>query len=190
MGLYDALIATPIPGQPISAGSFGVPVRNAILDLDNRLAVREAAEALPPPQTAFVASTIAITSGSFAALPSPGPLQLTITNPSNVFDLEIDVTHSAWISIGGATDVRGGLAATGGMSFGPVAFGSGGAVAYSDTLFSQTTATTMQRVNLSIRIPAGAAAITFAVQAMRSTSGSANYNYPTLRIQPRRFIVP
>lgn len=36
-GTYDALIQIPVDGQPASVDQYGVPVRNAILDLDARV---------------------------------------------------------------------------------------------------------------------------------------------------------
>lgn len=36
-GTYDALIQIPVDGQPVSVDQYGVPVRNAILDLDARV---------------------------------------------------------------------------------------------------------------------------------------------------------
>lgn len=42
MGNYDTLISTPVPNQPISTSQYGIPVRNAILDLDNRATLLEA----------------------------------------------------------------------------------------------------------------------------------------------------
>jgi hypothetical protein len=41
MGTYDGLIGTPVSGQPISVSQFGVPVRNAINDLDDRVSPLE-----------------------------------------------------------------------------------------------------------------------------------------------------
>lgn len=36
-GTYDALIQIPVDGQPVSVDQYGIPVRNAILDLDARV---------------------------------------------------------------------------------------------------------------------------------------------------------
>lgn len=41
MGTYDALIAIPVQGQPISTSQYGIPVRNAINDLDTRVITLE-----------------------------------------------------------------------------------------------------------------------------------------------------
>jgi hypothetical protein len=37
MGTYEAGITIPVPGQPIGASGYGIPVRDAIIDLDRRL---------------------------------------------------------------------------------------------------------------------------------------------------------
>lgn len=42
MGTYDTTIQIPITKQPVSASQFGIPVRNAILDLDARVSDLEA----------------------------------------------------------------------------------------------------------------------------------------------------
>ncbi len=41
----------------------------------------------------------------------------------------------------------------------------------------------------AIVVPAGGS-VTFALQAMRTTGGTQAFNYPVLRVIPRRFIVP
>jgi hypothetical protein len=41
-GAYDSLIQIPVSGQPVSKSQYGDPVRNAIIDLDRRLALVEA----------------------------------------------------------------------------------------------------------------------------------------------------
>lgn len=40
MGAYDS-IAIPVKGQPISSGAYGIPVRDAILDLDRRVSASD-----------------------------------------------------------------------------------------------------------------------------------------------------
>jgi len=151
----------------------------------------EAVLALPARSEAFVGNTIAITATSFAALPSPGPCQLTFTNPSSEYDLEVDVIFSAWIATGGANNVTVGVAASGGMTWTANGFGAGGPSANSDNLFTSSTTTGQQKSTYPVTIPAGAAAVTFAMQAFRgNTAGSPACNYPTLRVIPRRFIAP
>src|SRR6185503_6906729 len=41
MGTYDSLIQVPVLGQKISPTAYGVPVRDAILDLDDRVLTLE-----------------------------------------------------------------------------------------------------------------------------------------------------
>lgn len=42
MGAYENLIQLPISGQPISVSQYGIPVRNAIMDLDRRISAYDA----------------------------------------------------------------------------------------------------------------------------------------------------
>lgn len=144
---------------------------------------------LPDRVEASISAQTVITSTSFAAIPTT-PVSLSITNPSSVFDLEVDLTAGAWMAAS-ANDVRAGIAASGGMSFSPTAFGSGGGLSFGDIMIVSSSASTGQRISYPVTIPAGAAAVTFALQAMRSSAtGTQNVNYATLRATPRRFKKP
>lgn len=147
---------------------------------------------LPDDVAGFVNSTIAVTATSFATLPSPGPLAISITNPSSVYNLEIDVTFSAWMTVGATTtSVTAGIQGSGGMTWAAAGFGSGGPIANSDNLFTNSAQFVQQAGHFPVIIPAGAAALTLTMHAFRSNTGaSAAVNYPTLRAKPRRFIVP
>lgn len=146
---------------------------------------------LPARAEAFVGNTIAITATGFATLPSPGPVAVSMTNPSTVYGLECDVEFSAWINPNGALNVQGGVAASGGMTWTANGFGAGGPVANSDNMFLSATQSQLQHCCYPIIIPAGAAAVTFTLQAFRgNTAGSPAFNYPILRVIPRRFVAP
>lgn len=60
MGTYDS-IGLAVPGQPISSGQFGVKVRDAIIDIDRRLAAIESTNAVGK---VFSTSTLALTSST------------------------------------------------------------------------------------------------------------------------------
>jgi hypothetical protein len=148
---------------------------------------------LPDDVEAHISTVIAITSTTFATLPSPGPLSASITNPSADFDLLVDITFSAWMNPNGASNVQGGVAASGGVVWAAAnSFGGAGPRANSDNLFNSAAGATIQQCSgYPVLIPAGASAVTFTMQALRgSTGGSPAFNYPTLTIKPRRFIVP
>lgn len=189
MGNYDN-IQVPPPNGPISASQYGVRVRDAIIDLDTRVSIREAAEMLPDVSANSINNVISVTSTAFTDLPSPGPLNLAVTNPSADFDLVVLISYSAWMNAT-ASDCRGGLAASGGLSFTPNSFGTGGAITNSDNLFTASPNTSMQHNMLPVVIPAGAATVTFKLWAMRgAASGAQAFNYPILRATPLRFQVP
>ncbi len=178
MGIwYPASTAPPRVWEDIQATAESV---NTLLDL-------------PDDVSGVVSSTVAITATSFATLPSPGPLAISITNPSADYNMEVDVSFSAWMAITTATttSLTVGVAGSGGMTWAAGAFGAGGPLANSDNLFTNSTAFVMCHSEYPIIIPAGAAAVTLTMQAFRSnTTNPTNANYPTLRAKPRRFLVP
>lgn len=147
---------------------------------------------LPDDIAGFVNSTISITATAHATLPSPGPLSVSITNPSSEYDMEVDVEFSGWVTVGAtSTSLTVGVAGSGGMTWGASSFGSGGPIANSDNIFYNGTVFVQGRGGYPIVIPAGASAVTLTMNAFRSNTGaSANVNYPTLRAKPRRFLVP
>lgn len=149
---------------------------------------------LPDAVAGSVNSTIAVTATSLATLPSPGPLAISITNPSADYDMEVDVSFSGWLNVAvdTQTTITVGVAGSGGMTWGAASFGAGGPITNSDNLFFNAgPAFSMQHSEYPIIIPAGAAAVTLTMQAFRSnTTRATNCNYPTLRAKPRRFLVP
>lgn len=127
-----------------------------------------------------------ITATAFAALPKP--VAGTITNPSSTYALLVDVVVQAWVTAS-ASDVRVSVAASGGVTF-PATPGSGGPRAFGEVMIGGTV-TTKQHLDFSVEIPPGAAPVTFQVQAMRSAAtGTQTVNYTTMRIKPRRFLIP
>lgn len=145
---------------------------------------------LPDAVAGLVNNTISVTATALATLPTP--LSISITNPSADYNMEVDVSFSAWLLLGATTtSITVGVAGSGGMTWGASSFGAGGPIANSDNMFYNGTVFVMQRSEYPVIIPAGAAALTLTMQAFRSNTGaSANCNYPTLRAKPRRFLVP
>lgn len=195
MGTYDALIQTPTQGQPISSAGYGIPVREAVIDLDRRLLIREANEALlPDPVSASGNGTNAVTwaASTWQVLPSNNAVAV-ITNPSLDFDLLCQVFFGAWILVGpsGSGDVRFGLNVTGGVVSGP-GVGSNAPASWG-MLPTTTMLTSNQRMGyFTLRIPAAAAAVTLTGYGQRSsaTGGNQQINYPTIDIMPTRFVEP
>lgn len=140
---------------------------------------------LPADVTNFVNSQITITSLTFAAMPTP--LTVAFTNPSADYNLVVDVQISAWMSAA-TNDVRAGLSASGGLTFTPT-LGSGGAIANSENLYAAVAGVQCSVEIPGLIIPAGAGAVTFAMQAMRTTSGTQLVSYPAIRVKPRRYQV-
>lgn len=188
MGNYDSLIAVPVPGQPISAGAYGIPVRNAILDLDTRMSLRETAEILPANQSATGGGVNSVTAAvnvwqDLTAFPA----SVVMTNPSTDFDLVVNVHFGAWMSAS-AGDVRMGIVLSGGLTVATPGPGVNNVIGWG--LLPTTSQTTVDQHNgfMQVIIPAGAAAVTFKAWGMRTNSGAtAQVNYPSINLVPDRF---
>jgi hypothetical protein len=187
MGNYDN-IATPIDGQPASVGLFGVPVRDAIRDLDVRLSLREAAELLPANVGVFGNGINNLAGGAAAWTNLPSfPAVVAMTNPSADFDLVCNVYFGCWMQTS-AGDVRMGIVLSGGVTVSPPAPGVNNVTGWG--LMPMTTQTTADQHMgfMQVVIPAGAAAVTFTAQGARSNgAAAAQVNYPTINVVPDRF---
>ena len=144
---------------------------------------------LPDDVYAEGAASVTVTSTTGAALPTT-PVNVALTNPSADLDLLVDLSLGIW-GQSSANNLRIYIAATGGMTFGYPP-GSGGAQNYGEII--QVPASNLQEhhfVQFPVTIPAGAAAVTFHVYALRTAaSGTQVVNYPVLRVKPRRFVAP
>ncbi len=132
-----------------------------------------------------------IISTTFAVLPT-SPISVSLTNPSSVYNLECDVNFGAWVAAGATTlQLQGGVALSGGMSAAADSTGSGGPISNGQLVMTQNTEAHSVTSGFPVVIPASAAAVTFTVQAKRtSTGGNSIYNFPWITVQPRRFIKP
>lgn len=146
---------------------------------------------LPADVTAVHASTQTVTSTTYAALSTP--VSASITNPSSVYDMLVDVKHGAYMASSAASvELSSSIAATGGLTIAAGTVGGGGAISASEFPLTAGTSTAVAlQSTVRYRIPAGAAAVTFAIQAKRSAaSGTQIYNFAHLRIMPVRFVLP
>jgi hypothetical protein len=157
-------------------------------DIQNLAVALDTLLNLPAQVSGTVGSQITITATSFSALPSGGPLNVVFTNPSADYAIEVDVFISAWLGAS-TNDVRAGLAASGGISFSPGSLGSGGAIQNGENMINSAGSAHFSQCIPGIIIPAAAAAVTFSLQAHRTTSGTQLVSYPVLRVVPRRYRV-
>ncbi len=177
--------------------SLGLPYPASTDDPDVPADIQALADALntilnvPAPQAVGGAGANTITSLTMAALPTT-PISLVVTNPSSVYNLEVDITFGAWVASGNTSvQCQAGVAASGGMTFAADSIGGGGPVAQGQLILTQNVDAHSAESGFQVIIPAGAAAVTFAVQARRSSAlGTQIFNQPFLRAQPRRFIKP
>jgi hypothetical protein len=187
MGNYDN-IAVPVLGQKISVGTFGIPVRDAIRDLDARMSLREAAELLPANVSQYGNGINVMVGGANVWTTMPSfPVSVVMTNPSSDFKLICNVFFGAWLqaSVG---DSRIGVALSGGLTVATPTLGPNQPTGWG--LVPMTTQTTADQHMgfFQVEIPAGAAAVTFTAMGMRSNgTATANVNYPTIHVVPDRF---
>lgn len=159
-------------------------------DIGNLAADLNAYLKLPDPVSATGSGTIVSAASAYAALPSP--CAVNFTNPSSVYDLIVNVHMAGYLSNSGATgSVSIYSVAQGGMSWAATGYGSGGPLSIAETVICGANTSLGAGVSFPVRIPAGAATITFSVQAMRSnTDGSKVVQSAALRINPLRFVKP
>lgn len=194
MGTYDASIGVPISGQPISSGGYGVPVRNAILDLDNRVGIREAATQLPASASATsnaAAGTFSASAGVWAVLPG-NPLSLNFTNPSTVFTLVCNVYFGAWMRNStsttlSTTQARFGLQLSGGVTATVGVPGANQPTGWG--MYPATTNPQLDQHNgfFQMLIPPSVAAVTLTAMGYRSAATFVEFMYPTINVVPDRY---
>ncbi|MCT2281552.1 hypothetical protein M3G91_28510 [Micromonospora chalcea] len=142
--------------------------------------------ALPADQVAGSGlTTNAVTATAFTALPNN--VQAVMSNPSSKYRLLVDVVVQAWVA---ATtgDVRVSVAGIAGLTF-PATPGAGGPVTFGEVIVGGVQMT-KQSLEFAVAIPTSGS-VTLQVQALRTVaSGSQTVNYPTLRVKPRRFVLP
>lgn len=192
MGLYDSSIVVPVAGQPISVGSYGIPVRDAILDLDERLGVREAAEALPASLNVQGNGVNSLTNtiNAWQTL-TANPASLVVTNPSSVFNLVCMVYFGGWMQVGagGGGDLRMGINVTGGVTSDPDP-GANSPVGYGLMPLVSSLTVEQKMGMFELIIPAGAAAVTLTAQGRRTSNASTTacqINYPAINVIPWRY---
>lgn len=168
---------------PASTAAPDIPLDMAALaaKLDTLLSV-------PAPVNASSSGTNTITSTSYAALPT-SPASVALTNPSADFALLVEVTISGWMASNGTVELTASVNGTGGMTFAAGSTGNGHAVSQGENLLAVDTTAASHQSTLPVIIPAGAAAVTFAIHAKRaSASGSQIFNFPAIRVVPIRFM--
>jgi hypothetical protein len=181
-------IGLPIQGQPISSGNYGIKVRDAINDLDLRVAQIEASQILPlSVRNTGSTNVFAGAANVWANLPTNPWPTTQMTNPSVDFDLYCLVNFGAWLQ-NNTGSLRMGVLVSGGVTAGPDP-GANSVAGWGMMPLESTAGLQSQHAGaFSIIIPAGAAAVTFTAQAQRSVaSGVQNVNYPTIEVTPIRF---
>lgn len=133
--------------------------------------------------------TNTITATTWTVLPTT-TADATITNPSSVFGLFVQVSFGAWMLSNG-NNTQATIGASGGLTFaaGP---GTGGPAGWGEILYLGNTAGSsswQMHSTFTCTIPAAASAVTFAWYAYRtSASGTCNVNYPVTRVTPLYYI--
>lgn len=147
---------------------------------------------LPDPTGQGGSGSNSITLTTYSVLPTT-PISCAITNPSSTHDMLVLVSISAFLaSAGSGTEAQAALNATGGVSITAGATGGSGALALAEHLLTTTGPNAQQYQSvIPVIIPAGAAAVTFALYARRSnTSNAVTLLQPAIRCVPIRFMIP
>lgn len=149
---------------------------------------------LPDPTGQGGSGQNSITLTTYSVLPTT-PISCSMTNPSSTHDMLCMVGISAFMaSTAAATECQAALNATGGVSITAGATGGSGALGAAENLL--TTVGSISSSNqfqswIPVIIPAGAAAVTFALYARRSNTSNACYLLsPAIRCVPVRFMIP
>jgi hypothetical protein len=187
MGNYDG-IQVPVQGLPISSTQYGIKVRDAIIDIDQRMRIMEANLNLPASVSVqgFGTNTLASAANTWANLPTT-PAVVAFTNPSTDFDLVVDVYYGAWLSVS-TGDVRAGVALSGGVTATPNPGAANQPVGWG--LFPLTTLSTSDQHMgfFQVIIPKSVAAVTFTMQGWRSSgAATAQVNYGSIYVVPRKY---
>lgn len=135
-----------------------------------------------------------ITLTTFSALPTT-PISTSVTNPSATHDMLVLVTISAFMaSTSAATECQAALSATGGLSITAGSTGGNGILALGENLLTTVgsiSSAQQYSCTIPVVIPAGAAAVTFALFGRRSNTSNACYILqPAIRAIPIRFMIP
>ena len=136
----------------------------------------------------------AVTATSFAAIPS-GTGVVSITNPSTVAALLVDVRFGAWLTCTTQSDyIRASVANNGGDVAVTGTPGGGGLTSWGQILHHATAAgtivavTTKQHSSFTIQVPAGDT-LSLQMVAMRNdASASVAAYYPFLELLPLRYV--
>lgn len=141
---------------------------------------------LPAIATASGSGTNAVTSSTFAVLPTT-TCSTTMTNPHPEARLLVMAEYGAWLSGNTSTDVRGCLNVSGSLVVTP-GIGGDGPVGWGEIIYSAALAYDQQHCMCTYILPISAVAATFAVHAMRTGVNATKFDYPTLRIIPLRYL--
>jgi hypothetical protein len=176
----DALLTSPIEGMECWLNDI-----NAKTVYNGAAWVAMYPGALPAIQEAYDGNTRTVVAVAWGSIPS-GTASVVITNPSSAYALECDVYYASWMAVS-ASDVRVCPVASGGATYAP---GPGGiCLGWGQILLCNSTTGTSQYSGYGrMTIPAGASAVSVALNAYRTAaSGTQTLSYTTLQVIPRKF---
>lgn len=139
---------------------------------------------LPDVVTAFGNGTNTITATSFSVLPTT-TCTAAITNPHPTANMLCIVTYGAWM-VATTNDCRMALDFSGATVI-AAGIGGGAAIGYGEVPITSTATGSMHR-QATITVGLAPGATTVKTYGMRTTSGTQNINYPTIRIIPLRYL--
>lgn len=139
---------------------------------------------LPDVVTAFGNGTNVITATTFSVLPTT-TCTASITNPHPTANMLTLVAYGAWM-VATTNDVRMALDISG-VTVIAAGIGGGAAIGYGEIpIVSSSTASMHRQATITVELAPGST--TFKTYGMRTTSGTQNINYPTIRLVPLRYL--
>lgn len=144
---------------------------------------------LPDPVSGYGNGTNAITSSTYAVLPT-NTCSCSITNPHPSATLLVMVDFGCRMIVGAQpNEVRAAISVTGSLTA-PAGLSGAGPVGWGEILRSMDQWGTQHRTVVTYELPPSGTAATFAVWAQRyAGAGTARCDYPTLLVTPLRYLV-
>jgi hypothetical protein len=163
------------------------PGSGLYLDVDEGRKMRALDYSLPDVVAEYGNGTNTITATSFSALPS-FPCKSSITNPHPGASMLCIVAFGAW-GLASANDVRLALRVSRAeQDYINAGIGAGASVGWGEIPAEALTTTSSMFATVTVSLDPSSLPYAFEVQALRTTAGTQDIRYATLRIIPLRYI--
>jgi hypothetical protein len=173
--------------DPVYYALGASPGSGLYVDVDEGRKMRALDYSLPDVVTEYGNGTNTITSTSFAALPT-APVKTSITNPHPGAKMLCIVGFGAWGSAS-ANDVRLALRVSRAeQDYVSAGIGSGASIGWGEIPAEALTTTSSMFATVTVSLDPSPIPYVFEVYALRTTAGTQDVRYATVRIVPLRYI--